>query len=82
MWIPTYEFASMFNQPYLQGGNLEFRYLFSATRLLDFTYLSNTKLAKNGCRSGTPRTCHKLQIRGAQILVCRQHSGKLALHGT
>ncbi|MFD1904205.1 sensor histidine kinase [Paenibacillus rhizoplanae] len=46
VWIPTYEFASMFNQPYLQGGNLEFRYLFSATRLLDFTYLSNTKLAK------------------------------------
>ncbi|MEK5463409.1 sensor histidine kinase [Paenibacillus sp. FSL P2-0136] len=46
VWIPTYEFASMFNQSYLQGGNLEFRYLFSATRLLDFTYLSNTKLAK------------------------------------
>ncbi|WP_339311503.1 sensor histidine kinase [Paenibacillus sp. FSL M7-0896] len=46
VWIPTYEFSSMFNQPYLQGGNLEFRYLFSATRLLDFTYLSNTKLAK------------------------------------
>ncbi|MEK4514023.1 sensor histidine kinase [Paenibacillus sp. FSL H8-0122] len=46
VWIPTYEFASMFNQPYLQSGNLEFRFLFSATRLLDFTYLSNTKLAK------------------------------------
>lgn len=46
VWIPTYDFVSMFNQPYLQGGNLEFRYLFSATRLLDFTYLSNTKLAK------------------------------------
>lgn len=54
VWIPTYEFASMFNQPYLQGGNLEFRYLFSATRLLDFTYLSNTKLAKMDARVERP----------------------------
>lgn len=46
VWIPTYNFVSMFNQPYLQDGNLEFRYLFSAARLLDFTYLSNTKLEK------------------------------------
>lgn len=46
VWIPTYDFVSMFNQPYLEDGNLEFRYLFSATRVLDFTYLSNTKLEK------------------------------------
>ncbi|NQX45641.1 sensor histidine kinase [Paenibacillus tritici] len=46
VWIPTFDFVSMFNQPYLQNGNLEYRYLFSATRVLDFTYLSNTKLEK------------------------------------
>lgn len=46
VWIPTYDFVTMFNQPYLQEGNLEFRNLFSAARLLDFTYLGNTKLAK------------------------------------
>ncbi|WP_238653624.1 sensor histidine kinase [Paenibacillus piscarius] len=46
VWVPTYDFVTMFNQPYLQEGNLEFRYLFSAARLLDFTYLGNTRLAK------------------------------------
>lgn len=46
VWVSTYDFVTMFNQPYLQEGNLEFRYLFSAARLLDFTYLSNTRLAK------------------------------------
>ncbi|SDM85219.1 sensor histidine kinase [Paenibacillus jilunlii] len=54
VWVPTYDFVSMFHQPYLQSGNLEFRYLFSATRVLDFTYLGNTKLEKMDARAERP----------------------------
>ncbi len=54
VWVPTYDFVSMFHQPYLQSGNLEFRYLFSATRVLDFTYLGNTKLEKMDARVERP----------------------------
>lgn len=54
VWIPTYDFVSMFDQPYLQEGSLEFRYLFSATRVLDFAYLSNTKLEKMDARVERP----------------------------
>ncbi|CQR52596.1 cache domain-containing sensor histidine kinase [Paenibacillus riograndensis] len=54
VWVPTYDFVSMFHQPYLQSGNLEFRYLFSATRVLDFTYLGNTKLEKMNARAERP----------------------------
>ncbi|MEK5236131.1 histidine kinase [Paenibacillus sp. FSL L8-0470] len=46
VWYPTYNFVDMFNQPYLESGNLDFRHLFSATRLLDFSLLSNTTLEK------------------------------------
>ncbi|WP_168119612.1 sensor histidine kinase [Paenibacillus sp. HB172176] len=46
VWYPTYDFIDMFNQPYLANGKIEFRYLFSATRILDFSYLSNTTLEK------------------------------------
>lgn len=46
VWYPTYNFVDMFNQPYLESGNLDFRQLFSATRLLDFSLLSNTTLEK------------------------------------
>ncbi|AIQ66947.1 sensor histidine kinase [Paenibacillus graminis] len=54
VWVPTYDFVSMFHQPYLQSGNLEFRYLFSATRVLDFTYLGNTRLEKMDARVERP----------------------------
>jgi len=46
VWYPTYDFVSMFDQPYLQDGKLDFRHLFSATRYLDFSYLENTTLEK------------------------------------
>ncbi|MEK3732023.1 sensor histidine kinase [Paenibacillus sp. FSL M8-0334] len=46
VWYPTYDFVDMFNQPYLQDGRLEFRHLFSATRLLDFSHLNDTTLEK------------------------------------
>ncbi len=46
VWYPTYDFVDMFAQPYLQEGKLDFRHLFSATRLLDFSYLNNTTLEK------------------------------------
>lgn len=46
VWYPTYNFASMFDQFYLQGGSLDFRHLFSATRYMDFSYLTSTTLEK------------------------------------
>lgn len=46
VWFPTYDFVEMFDQPYLAKGTIDFRYLFSATRVLDFSYLSNTTLEK------------------------------------
>ncbi|MBB6734183.1 sensor histidine kinase [Cohnella sp. CBP 2801] len=46
VWYPTYDFVDMFDQPYLEKGTIDFRYLFSATRVLDFSYLSNTTLEK------------------------------------
>lgn len=46
VWFPTYDFVEMFDQPYLANGTIDFRYLFSATRVLDFSYLSNTTLER------------------------------------
>jgi len=46
VWYPTYDFVDMFDQSYLQEGKLDFRYLFSATRYLDFSYLNDTTLEK------------------------------------
>lgn len=46
VWYPTYDFVEMFDQPYLQEGNIDFRHLFSATRYLDFSHLNNTTLEK------------------------------------
>jgi two-component system sensor histidine kinase YesM len=46
VWYPTYDFVDMFDQPYLANGTIDFRYLFSATRVLDFSYLNNTTLEK------------------------------------
>jgi len=42
VWYPTYDFVDMFDQPWLEGANIaQYRYLFSATRLLNFSYLDN-----------------------------------------
>ncbi|SFB58332.1 two-component system, sensor histidine kinase YesM [Cohnella sp. OV330] len=46
VWYPTYDFTEMFDQSYLEKGAIDFRYLFTATRLLDFSYLNNTTLEK------------------------------------
>ena len=46
VWYPTYDFVDMFDQPYLEEGKLDFRYLFSATRALDFSRLNNSTLEK------------------------------------
>ncbi len=46
VWYPSYDFVEMFDQPYLAKGAIDFRYLFSATRVLDFSYLNNTTLEK------------------------------------
>ncbi|WP_231638770.1 sensor histidine kinase [Paenibacillus sp. JCM 10914] len=46
VWYPTYDFVDMFDQPYLQGGKLDFRYLFSAARYLDFSHLNYSTLEK------------------------------------
>ncbi|RUT43444.1 sensor histidine kinase [Paenibacillus anaericanus] len=46
VWYPTYDFVDMFDQPYLEEGKLDFRHLYSATRVLDFSHLNNTTLEK------------------------------------
>lgn len=46
VWYPTYDFTEMFDQAYLEKGAIDFRYLFTATRMLDFSYLNNTTLEK------------------------------------
>ncbi len=46
VWYPTYDFADMFDQSYLEEGRLDFRYLYSATRVLDFSYLDNSTLER------------------------------------
>ncbi|OWR29569.1 two-component sensor histidine kinase [Saccharibacillus sp. O23] len=46
VWYPTYDFAAMFGQPDYAEDNIDFRYLFSATRVLDFSYLYNSILRR------------------------------------
>jgi len=46
VWYPTYNFADMFNQSWLSQGDIDFRYLFSATRLLNFSHLEDSTLVK------------------------------------
>lgn len=46
VWNPTYDFAMMFNQPWLnKAADYDYRYLFTATRLLNFSYLDNSTMA-------------------------------------
>jgi len=46
IWYPTYDFTDMFDQDYLDQGRLDFRYLYSATRVVDFTYQNNLSLER------------------------------------
>lgn len=46
VWYPTYDFTRMFDQAWLKDGDIEFRYLFSATRLLNFSHLEDSTLVK------------------------------------
>lgn len=45
VWYPTYDFVEMFEQPWLSDAeNYDYRYLFTATRLLNFSHLDNTSM--------------------------------------
>ncbi|WP_068783313.1 sensor histidine kinase [Paenibacillus phocaensis] len=44
VWYPTYDFTSMFDQPWLTSGDIDYRYMFSATRQLNFSYVENSSL--------------------------------------
>ncbi|AZN42798.1 sensor histidine kinase [Paenibacillus albus] len=46
VWYPTYDFIQMFNQSWLKKGTFEYRYLFSATRLLNFSHMDDSTLVK------------------------------------
>lgn len=46
VWYPTYDFIKMFDQPWLKDGTFDYRYLFSATRLLNFSHLEGNTLMK------------------------------------
>ena len=48
VWYPTYDFADMFGQAYLDEGRLDYQYLYTATRVVDFSYLSNSTLERLG----------------------------------
>jgi two-component system sensor histidine kinase YesM len=41
-WIPTYEFADMFDVPYMKNINVEYRYLFSVVKSFKDTYYNGT----------------------------------------
>ncbi len=41
-WVPTYDYADMFNFPELKKlNNIDYRYLFSAVRMLNCSYIEN-----------------------------------------
>jgi two-component system sensor histidine kinase YesM len=45
VWYPTYDFAEMFNQPWItRAKDYDYRYLFSATRQLNFSHLDNSTM--------------------------------------
>jgi len=48
IWYPTYDFAKEFQQSYLEEGRLDFRYLYTATRELEFSNLNNLTLERLG----------------------------------
>lgn len=44
VWYPTYDFTSMFNQPWLAESDIEYRHMFSVARLLNFSHLDNSSI--------------------------------------
>ncbi|ACT00120.1 sensor histidine kinase [Paenibacillus sp. JDR-2] len=46
VWYPTYDFIKMYDQHWLQDGTIDYRYLFSATRLLNFSHMEDSTLVK------------------------------------
>jgi len=40
-WIPTYDFIKMFGMDYLDKVNFDFKYMFSAVRMLNCSYIDN-----------------------------------------
>lgn len=42
-WIPTYDFIKMFGMDYLDNVNFDFKYTFSAVRMLNCSYIENGK---------------------------------------
>ncbi|SMF87850.1 two-component system, sensor histidine kinase YesM [Paenibacillus uliginis N3/975] len=53
IWYPTYDFIQMFGQQWLSDSDIEYRYMFSATRLLNFSHLENSSIVK--LKSGVER---------------------------
>jgi two-component system sensor histidine kinase YesM len=46
IWYPTYDFVDMFDQYWLSKSKIDYRYLYSATRLLNFTHMEDSTLIK------------------------------------
>ncbi|WP_054028641.1 sensor histidine kinase [Bacillus sp. FJAT-28004] len=46
IWYPTYDFVDMFDQSWLSKSKIDYRYLYSATRLLNFTHMEDSTLIK------------------------------------
>lgn len=46
IWYPTYDFTEMFDQSYLSKSMIDYRYLYSATRLLNFSHMEDSTLIK------------------------------------
>ena len=41
IWIPTYDFVKMFGPDYVNGSTFDYRYMFSAVRVLNCSYVEN-----------------------------------------
>lgn len=46
IWYPTYDFIRMFDQQWLNDSDIEYRHVFSATRLLNFSHLVNSSIVR------------------------------------
>lgn len=45
-WYPTYDFIDMFNQKWLDKSDIEYRNMFSATRLLNFSHMESSSIVQ------------------------------------
>jgi two-component system sensor histidine kinase YesM len=44
VWTPTYDFIEMYNQPWLSSADIEYRYMFSASRLMNLSHLDSSTI--------------------------------------